>query len=78
MTKNRKLILPAVVLGVALLAVGVVYLVDEAHALPSFFPGHQAGSTQHHVKHAIAAFVVGALCFVLAWFQTGPARTPAQ
>jgi uncharacterized membrane-anchored protein len=77
MTKNRKLILPAVVLGVVLLAVGVVYLIDDAGSLPSFFPGHQAGSTHHHAKHAIAAFVVGVLCFVLAWFQTGPARSTA-
>jgi hypothetical protein len=30
----------------------------------------------HHVKHAIAAFVVAAACFVFAWFQTGPAARP--
>jgi len=74
MTKNRKLILPAVVLGVLLIAVAIVYLVDSASALPSFFPGHEAGSTHHHVKHGIAALVVGLLCFVFAWFQTGPSQ----
>jgi amino acid permease len=74
MTKHRSLILPAVVLGVVLLVVAVIYLVDSASALPSFFPGHQAGSSHHHVKHGIAAFVVALACFAFAWFQTGPAQ----
>ncbi len=78
MTKNRKLILPAVVLGVLLIAIAIVYFVDTASALPSFFPGHQAGSTTHHTKHGIAALVLGLGCFVFAWFQSGPARTTAS
>jgi hypothetical protein len=48
-------------------------LVDTAHALPSFFPGHESAPTSHHhVKHGIAAFVVALACFVFAWFQSGP------
>ncbi|HZV72646.1 MAG TPA: hypothetical protein VFF79_02920 [Conexibacter sp.] len=74
MTKHRKLIPLAIGVGVLLLAVAVVYFVDTADALPSFFPGHQAGSSHHHVKHGIAALVLGLGCFVLAWFQTGPSR----
>jgi len=80
MTKRRNLIIPAVVLGIVLLIVAVIYWVDPAKSLPSFFPGHAAGSTHHHVKHGVAAFVVALGCFVFAWFQTGPAgpqRTPA-
>ena len=42
--KRPALILPAVILGIALLVVAVVYWVDTASALPSFFPGHSAGS----------------------------------
>jgi hypothetical protein len=78
MSKNRNLIIPAVVLGVLLLVVAVIYFVDSASSLPSFFPGHQAGSSHHHTKHGIAAAVLGIGCFVVAWFQTGassPART---
>ena len=41
---------------------------------PSFFPGHQAGSDHHHVKHGIAAFLVGLACFAFAWFRSGPKR----
>jgi hypothetical protein len=73
MTKNRALILPAVALGVVLIVIGAVYLAEPAKSLPSFFPGHTAGSSHHHVKHAIAAFIVALGAFVLAWFQTGPA-----
>ena len=72
MTKNRQLILPAVVLGLLLIAVAIVYWVSAASGLPSFFPGHQTGSSTHHVKHGIAAFLLGLACFVFAWFQTGP------
>jgi hypothetical protein len=75
MTKNRALILPAVALGIVLLAVAVIYFVEPAKSLPSFFPGHSAGSTHHHAKHGVAALVVALGCFVLAWFQSGPART---
>jgi uncharacterized membrane protein HdeD (DUF308 family) len=73
MTKRRNLIIPAIVLGVVLIVIAVIYFVEPAKSLPSFFPGHAAGSTHHHVKHGIAALVVGLGCFIFAWFQTGPA-----
>jgi hypothetical protein len=74
MTKNRAFILPAVVLGVALIVVAAIYWAEPARSLPSFFPGHAAGSAHHHVKHGIAAFVLALACLVFAWFQTGPSR----
>jgi hypothetical protein len=72
MTKRRALIVPAILLGIVLLAVAVVYFADSAKSLPSFFPGHDAGSSHVHVKHGIAALVLGLGCMVFAWFQTGP------
>jgi hypothetical protein len=74
-TKNRQLIIPAVLLGVVLIVIAIVYFVSTAGNLPSFFPGHSAGSGTHHVKHGIAALLLGFACFVLAWFQTGPKRS---
>ncbi len=71
------MVIPAIVLGIVLLAVAVVYFVDSASALPSFFPGHQAGSSHHHTKHGIAALVLGLGCLLYAWFQTGPATREA-
>ena len=75
MSKRPKLILPAVLAGLVLLAIAVVYFVEPASSLPSFFPGHEAGSSHHHTKHGIAALVVAFGCFVFAWFQSGPSRT---
>jgi NADH:ubiquinone oxidoreductase subunit 5 (subunit L)/multisubunit Na+/H+ antiporter MnhA subunit len=80
MTKRRTLILPAVIIGVLLLVVAGVYFAEPAHSLPSFFPGHvgarSSEAAHHHVKHGVAALVVALACFVFAWFQTGPARSP--
>jgi ammonia channel protein AmtB len=67
----------AVLAGLALLAIAVVYWAEPAGSLPSFFPGHQAGSGHHHVKHGIAALVVGLALLVFAWFQTGSKKQPA-
>jgi hypothetical protein len=50
-----------VVVGLALIAVGIVYFTVKAGSLPSFFPGHIAGSTSHRTKHGIAAVVLGAV-----------------
>jgi drug/metabolite transporter (DMT)-like permease len=75
--KNRWLTLAAVVIGVALIVVAVVYWVEPARSLPGFFPGHEAGSSHHHVKHGVAALVVGLACLAFAWFQSGP-RTQAK
>ena len=80
MTKNRSLIIPAIALGVLLVVVAFEYFEDPARALPVFFPGHDAGSAHHHVKHGLAALAVALGCFVYAWFQSGPdnsRRTPA-
>jgi hypothetical protein len=68
----RKLIIPAVILGVLLIVVAVVYFAEPESSLPSFFPGHAAGSSHHHTKHGIAALIVALACFAFAWFQSGP------
>ena len=72
---RRLLVTAAIVVGLALVAIAVVYWVEPAKSLPSFFPGHAAGSTHHHAKHGIAAFLVGLACLAFAWFQTGPKRS---
>jgi len=74
----RKYLVPlSIVLGIALIVVGIVYFAEPAKSLPSFFPGHEAGSAHHHVKHGIAAVLVGLACFAFAWFNTGPKKRTA-
>ncbi len=78
----RRLVVPAVIVGIVLLVVAVIYFVTPEHSLPSFFPGHaSAGSAEanhHHTKHGIAAVVVALACFAFAWFQTGPQTKAAD
>jgi hypothetical protein len=78
MRNDRLLVVLAVVAGVALIVVAVVYWVEPAGSLPGFFPGHEAGSDHHHVKHGIAAFLLGIACLVFAWFRSGPKRTATE
>jgi hypothetical protein len=73
---DRLLVALAVLAGIVLIVIAIVYWAEPAKSLPGFFPGHQAGSGHHHVKHGIAAFVVGLASLVFAWFRTGPKRTP--
>jgi hypothetical protein len=81
MPKSRLLTVAAVVVGVALIVVAVIYWAEPAKSLPSFFPGHESGSGHHHTKHGIAAFLVGLACLAFAWFQSAPKKktpkTPA-
>jgi hypothetical protein len=76
-TKNPKLIPLAIVAGLILVAIGIVYFAEPAKSLPSFFPGHEAGSTHHHTKHGLLAVVLGVGCFIFAWFQSGPSSQSA-
>lgn len=64
-----------ILLGVVLLLVGIVYFAEPAKSLPSFFPGHAAGSAHHHTKHGLAALIVGAVAIGGAWMSTGKKRT---
>ena len=75
--QKRNLAIAAVVLGIVFIIIGIVYFVEPAKSLPSFFPGHQSGSDHHHTKHGIAAVLVGIGCFVFAWFQSGPRSADA-
>jgi hypothetical protein len=71
MQNARALAALAVIVGIALIVVAVIYWAEPAKSLPSFFPGHDAHSAHHHAKHGIAAFAVGLAAFVFAWFATG-------
>ena len=75
MDRRRILVVLAIVLGIVLIAIAIVYWAEPAKSLPSFFPGHQAGSSHHHTKHGIAAFLLGVACLVFAWFNTGKKKT---
>jgi hypothetical protein len=56
-------------LGIVLLVVAVMYFMMPADALPSFFPGHEAGVARMHYKHGIVSAVVGVLLLAVGWFM---------
>jgi uncharacterized membrane protein HdeD (DUF308 family) len=70
---RRLLATLALIVGVVLIVIGVVYWVEPAKSLPSFFPGHHRGR-HHFVKRGVLAFVLGLACLVFAWIQTGAGR----
>jgi uncharacterized membrane-anchored protein YitT (DUF2179 family) len=78
MRNDRLLVIVALILGTILIAISIVYFAEPAKSLPGFFPGHAAGSNHHHVKHGIAALLLGIACYVFAWFRSGPKRHAAS
>ena len=73
MRNDRLLAVLAALAGFALIVVGVIYIALNEHDIPSFFPGHVSHpASHHHVKHGIAAILLGLACLAFAWFRTGP------
>ena len=71
MNGHRVLMVLLIILGVALIALGIYYWVTPAGSLPGFFPGHLAGSAHKHVKHGLAALIAGIACFLGVWMLSG-------
>jgi uncharacterized RDD family membrane protein YckC len=74
---SRPVVILAALVGLALVALAFVYWAEPAKSLPSWLPGHEAGSNHHHLKHGLASLLVGLALLVFAWFQSGPRRTRA-
>ncbi|HYW29061.1 MAG TPA: hypothetical protein VE824_04575 [Gaiellales bacterium] len=73
MENKRPLVILAIILGIVFIVIGITYFALPAKSLPfPNFLGHESGSNHHHVKHGIAAVLVGIACFVYAWFASGP------
>ena len=72
MSNHRWTVIAVGIAGIAFIAIAIIYFAEPAKSLPAWLPGHDAGSVHHHVKHGIAALMLGLGAFVLAWFQTGP------
>jgi hypothetical protein len=78
MQNQRALAALGVIVGILLVVVAIVYWAEPAKSLPSFFPGHSASSTTHHIKHGIAALAVGLAAFAFAWFQSGSKQSVSR
>ena len=54
------------VLGILAVIVGVIYLVEPIHSLPSFFPGYSAHENGHHHIRGYIAIGVGVILLIIA------------
>jgi uncharacterized membrane protein HdeD (DUF308 family) len=77
MKRHRGWAVVAAILGVLSIVAAIVYWVEPARSLPVFFPGHDAGSSHHHVTHGIAFFILGILFFIGAWMLSGSGQKTA-
>jgi NADH:ubiquinone oxidoreductase subunit 5 (subunit L)/multisubunit Na+/H+ antiporter MnhA subunit len=55
-----------VVLGILAVVVGIIYLVEPVHSLPSFFPGHASHGQIHHHIRGYVAIAVGIILVIIA------------
>jgi hypothetical protein len=68
-----------VVIGVVLLAYGIIYLTVTTPHLPFFVPGKPTEKVihlphfraRHYTKRAIAAFILAGIAFIGAWYASG-------
>ena len=56
------------IIALIFIVTAIIYLAEPAKSLPSFIPGHIAGSTGHHPLKATGSIVVGVVFAVGAWF----------
>jgi NADH:ubiquinone oxidoreductase subunit 5 (subunit L)/multisubunit Na+/H+ antiporter MnhA subunit len=62
---SRLVSIVLVVLGILAVVVGVVYLVEPIHSLPSFFPGHALHRRGHHHIRGYIAIAVGIILLII-------------
>jgi uncharacterized membrane protein HdeD (DUF308 family) len=55
-----------VVLGILAVVVGIIYLIEPIHSLPSFFPGYARHGHGHHHIRGYIAIVVGIVLLIIA------------
>jgi hypothetical protein len=73
-TKNRTLVFLGIAGGIICIGMAIMYwtVPEKSLPLPDIL-GH-ANSSAHHIKHGIAAFLVGLALFAFAWFKSGPRK----
>ena len=71
-TMKNNLTALLIIIGFLLIGLSIYYFVTPAGSLPAFLPGHEAGSVHKHLKHGLAALLLGLGLWVWAWFNSGP------
>ena len=72
---SRLVIFVLVVLGILAVVVGIIYLVEPIHSLPSFFPGHAPRRHGYHHIRGYTAIAVGVIDLIIVGISAGLSRT---
>ena len=75
---KKSLAIVAIVVGLALVALAIVYWSVPANALPSYLPGADPSLAAVHFKHGLASLILGLAAFAYAWFSSGPKQKDSQ
>ena len=73
---RRVLAIILLIVGIAAVVAGVLYLTQPAHSLPTFFPGYAAHVVSKHTHRGYAGIAFGAVLVIVAFVValTGPRR----
>jgi uncharacterized membrane protein len=77
-TASRFVMIVLVVLGILAIVAGIIYYVEPANSLPSFFPGHLAHFTGKHTKRGLAGIVVGVVLLIIGVVVSRSGRRSAR
>jgi amino acid permease len=76
---RRVLVIALLVVGVAAIVVGVLYLTQSAQSLPTFFPGYVAHALGKHTKRGYAGVALGVVLVIIALvLEFGPSPRRAR
>ena len=57
------------IIALVFIVVGIIYIAAPASSLPSFIPGHIAGSSGHHPLKAVGSLVVGSVYTAVLFYS---------
>ena len=64
---RRVLAIILLIVGIAAIVVGVLYLTQPAHSLPTFFPGYAAHVVAKHTRRGYAGIALGAVLVIIGF-----------
>ena len=74
---RRLLAIILLIVGVAAIVAGVLYLTQPAHSLPTFFPGYAAHVVSKHTHRGYAGIAFGAVLIIVAFVVASTGRRRA-
>jgi 4-hydroxybenzoate polyprenyltransferase len=71
---RRLLAIILLIVGVAAIVAGVLYITQPAHSLPTFFPGYAAHVVSKHTHRGYAGIALGAVLIIVAFVVASTGR----